>query len=233
MVRAHGMPRRRRGAPGPQAGPPPGRARWTLNGSPPPRPPSRCADPKRSPWVAFRNRSAHAARAPRTASFEDSASLAFIPPCRASRALAPAPFDGCTHSPSLRIRSQARCGAPCLQDTDSCAQPSFLRFPAQIILPRFCRRGEGRAARYCSLPPEARNRLAADSVREHGHESRSRSCSRSTLRMTLPAASSARIIPRASSRSAAPVLTFRTRPSVAPFILRTAPLPLRLRLSDS
>ena len=44
-------------------------ARW-LNGSPSLRLRSRCADPKRSPWVAFRNRSAHAAHVPRTAAFD-------------------------------------------------------------------------------------------------------------------------------------------------------------------
>lgn len=80
--------------------------------------------------------------------------FAIISPCRASRALASAPFDGCTHSPSLCIRSQARCRAPCLQDTDSCAHESTC--PAPV------RRGDGRTARYGSLPPEG-NRLAADS----------------------------------------------------------------------
>lgn len=42
------MPRRRRGAPGSQASPPPGRALRRLNDSPPPRPPSRLVDPKGS-----------------------------------------------------------------------------------------------------------------------------------------------------------------------------------------
>lgn len=81
--------------------------------------------------------------------------FAVIPPHRALRTLAPAPLDGCTHSPSLRIRSQARCSAPCLQDTDSSGQPSFLRFPKRIILLRSCRYGEGRTARHGSLPSMA------------------------------------------------------------------------------
>lgn len=105
-----------------------------------------------------------ASRPPRTAAFDGSASLPIIPPCRASRALATASFDGCTYSPSLRIRSQARCGASCLQDTDSYGQPSFLRLPVRIVLPRSFRRGEGRAARCSSLPPRVPNRLAAGSA---------------------------------------------------------------------
>lgn len=88
--------------------------------------------------------------------------FAIISPCRALRALAPAPFDVCTHSPSLRIRSQARCSAPCLQDTDSSGQPSFLRFPKRIILPRSCRHGEASHRSLRLAPAHGGNRLAAD-----------------------------------------------------------------------
>lgn len=58
------MPRRWRGAPGSQASPPPGWALRRLNGSPPPRPPSRFARPKGSMARlpnAFRSRHPHPA----------------------------------------------------------------------------------------------------------------------------------------------------------------------------
>lgn len=42
----------------------------TPYGSRLPHPSSRCAGPKRSPWVAFHPRSAHAARIPRTTAFD-------------------------------------------------------------------------------------------------------------------------------------------------------------------
>ncbi len=45
------------------------------------------------------------------------------------------------------VRSQSRCRAPCLQDTDSSGQPSFLRFPSRIILPHSLCRGGGRTVR--------------------------------------------------------------------------------------
>ena len=88
--------------------------------------------------------------------------FAIIPPYRTLRALAPAPFDGCTYSPSLCIRSQARCSAPCLQDTDSSGQPSFLRSPKRIILPRSCRHGEGAYRSLRLAPAHDGNRLAVD-----------------------------------------------------------------------
>ena len=108
----HGLPRLRRGAPGPdERGPPPGRSRRRLNGSPPLRPPSRCADPKRSPWVAFRNRSAHAARAPRTAAFDGSTVRhhSAVSRVAGSRSRCIRWLNG---SPSFRVRSQSHTACP-------------------------------------------------------------------------------------------------------------------------
>lgn len=71
-----------------RAGPVPGRPAANPHRGCRLRAPSRSTDPRRSHGVASRSRSAHAARAPRTAALGGSPEVAVIPPCRASRALA-------------------------------------------------------------------------------------------------------------------------------------------------
>lgn len=127
------MPRRRRGRSGPR--------KRALRPAPPPLDGSTVRHrygsalaarfPGRSPWVASGTRSAHAARAPRTAAFDG---FQTSPSFRrvARRGLSLPLHSMARHpSPSFRVRSQARrtCGTLSLQDVGfGVHKSSFLRF---------------------------------------------------------------------------------------------------------
>lgn len=134
----HGVPRLPARCSGPARGPAPARPALGC-GDPSLLPRSRCARSKRSPRVAFRPCSAHAADGPRTAPFGGSRGLHHSAVSRAvgSRSGLPNAPSG---SPSEALRSPSRwAGKICI----AAYKPSFLRFARRTDLALRLGAGEG------------------------------------------------------------------------------------------
>lgn len=198
-----------RDAPGPgKRGPPPGRPPSNPHRGCRLRAPSRCAVPKRSPWVASRDRSAHAARAPRTAAFDGSTVRHHSAVSRGAGSrswlLRRLPM-GRLQAQSLTSRRGGKIWIPC----------------NGIILPRQCR---GTASRSLRLAPAEKRapirllRIGAIKCETYARRcQRSRSCSFTSCharRMASP-------MPRRVNLVTAPVARLRAKPSRAPFTFRS------------